>query len=85
MKKQSSLTYFCDIICSIHTGAIHWFKWDSSVHEAISIVTSVQQKKSTLIVVSHVLSAKVSPDGGKTQVLGPRKSAPIPWIEVSLQ
>ena len=46
--------------------------------KAISIVTSVQQKKSTLIVVSHVLSAKVSPDGGKTQVLRPRKSAPIP-------
>ena len=46
--------------------------------KAMSIVTSVQQTKSTLIVVSHVLSAKVSPDGGKTQVLGPRKSAPIP-------
>ena len=46
--------------------------------KAISFVTSVQQKKSTLIVVRHFLSAKVSPDGGQTQVLGPRKSAPIP-------
>ena len=77
MKKQSSLTYFCDIICSIHTGAIHWFKWDSSVYESYQ-QTSVQLKKSTLIVVRHFLSAKVSPEWRSNSGFGTQNKSPFP-------
>ena len=57
--------------------------------KAISIVTSVQQKKSTLIVVSHVLSAKVSPEWRENSGFGTQKKCPhplnrgVPSIEVT--
>ena len=42
------------------------------------IVISVQLKMSTLFVVSHVLSAKVSPELSQTQFSGPDKRVPFP-------
>ena len=42
------------------------------------IVISVQLKMSTLFVVSHVLSAKVSPELSQTQFSGPNKRVPFP-------
>ena len=42
------------------------------------IVISVLLKMSTLFVVSHVLSAKVSPELSQTQFSGPDKRVPFP-------
>ena len=42
------------------------------------IVISVLLKMSTLFVVSHVLSAKVSPELSQTQFSGPNKRVPFP-------
>ena len=42
------------------------------------IVISVQLEMSTLFVVSHVLSAKVSPELSQTQFSGPNKRVPFP-------
>ena len=42
------------------------------------IVISVLLKISTLFVVSHVLSAKVSPELSQTQFSGPNKRVPFP-------
>ena len=42
------------------------------------IVISVQLKMSTLFVVSHGLSAKVSPELSQTQFSGPNKRVPFP-------
>ena len=46
--------------------------------KAVSIVTSVQLKKSTLIVVSHVLSTKVSPEWRSNTGFGTQKTCPFP-------
>ena len=42
------------------------------------IVISAQLKMSALSVVSHVLSAKVSPELSQTQFSGPSKRVPFP-------
>ena len=46
--------------------------------KAISIVTSVQLKKSTLIVVRHFLSAKVSPEWRSNSGFGTQNKSPFP-------
>ena len=42
-------------------------------------------KKSTLFVVNHVLSAKVSPEWRLNPGFGAQKVSLFPWIEVSSQ
>ena len=54
------------------------------VVEAIIIVIRVHWNLSTVFVVSHVLSAKVSPEWTSNQGFGTQKNVPFPWIEVSI-
>ena len=50
-------------ICWIHKSAFHWFLWDSSVCLGkLPFLISVYLKISALFVVSHFLSAEVSPE-----------------------
>ena len=46
--------------------------------KAVSIMTSVQLKKSTLIVVSHVLSTKVVPEWRSNTGFGTQNKCPYP-------
>lgn len=54
------------------------------VVEAIIIVIRVHWNLSTVFVVSHVLSTKVSPEWRSNQGFVTQKNVPFPWIEVSL-
>ena len=54
----------------MRNGIVHVLK-------AVTIVTSKHLNLSTIFVISHFLTAKVSPTEGRIPVLGLRKSVPL--------
>ena len=60
LQKKSPLTYLFDIICWIHASVVK-YRYGSLNCKIDIIAISVHLQLSTLSVVSHVFSAKVSP------------------------
>ena len=71
-------TYLCDIVSRISTSAGLWLSGIVQFVKADIIVISVHLKLSNLFVVSHVSSAKVSPEWRLNRGLGTQKNVHFP-------